>query len=352
MKINPNLFFLLREGNIIVWNYENHSQYILEASSFGDLIKISKNHPPKNSKILQGFLEAGLVKDLPAPNEQNLWGFDELSKIYHIGCRDLYPKESQFSPTEWIQEYLDFCSSLENPGRCLDLSGPKVVLPTPNFEKLKNFDLWSLMKERMTSRVFDGSSVSLEDFTILLYAGFGKTHENWDEFKELGLEQPGIRKAHPSGGGIHPLELFVFVMNIQGLEKGIYYYNWDKNYLIKLKDADLTFNLPYYLCDQFYTQGIACGLLITVNFSKVWGKYPHSRNYRNVFLDVGHASQTILLTATALKILTWETAAFRDSELSTLINVDGKVICPVFFIGLGNGEKSSIPSEIKEKLKN
>jgi len=40
-KVNPFLFFLIREGKIIAWDYKSHQQYELEKDYFVRLLELS-----------------------------------------------------------------------------------------------------------------------------------------------------------------------------------------------------------------------------------------------------------------------------------------------------------------------
>lgn len=42
-KLNPFLFFLIRKGNIVAWDYKNHQQYELEKEYFLRLLELSNS---------------------------------------------------------------------------------------------------------------------------------------------------------------------------------------------------------------------------------------------------------------------------------------------------------------------
>ncbi|MBL0942190.1 MAG: nitroreductase family protein, partial [Alphaproteobacteria bacterium] len=102
---------------------------------------------------------------------------------------------------------------------------------------------------------------------------------------------------------------------------------------------------------QYYLKGIAFGLFLSARFEKSWWKYPHSRGYRVIMLDIGHASQTVLLTATTLGLNTWLSAAFNDTGVDELLGIQNNSEASLFFIGVGHGDNSSLNPTMIDMLK-
>jgi SagB-type dehydrogenase family enzyme len=162
--------------------------------------------------------------------------------------------------------------------------------------------------------------------------------------EERGLAQLGYRRTSPSGGALHPVEVALFVNNVQGIGPGIYFYDSLNHSLIRTHDAPPDDTIQKALDGQFFAKGCAVGMVLIGHFNKVWTKYPHSRSYKDIYLDAGHVSQTCLLSATALNLQTWVTAWFRDRELSSLLDISGMETAPLFFIGLGHGSGQAVPT--------
>ena len=80
-------------------------------------------------------------------------------------------------------------------------------------------------------------------------------------------------------------------------------------------------------------------------------KYGHSRAYRNVLLDVGHVSQTFLLTASSLGLETWLTGAFIDSHIEQALGLDTQTQPVFFFLGVGHGSGGAFDDLMKETVK-
>jgi SagB-type dehydrogenase family enzyme len=351
--LNPYLFFLLKQGETIVWDYKNHCQFELDTTHYVRLKELSKTNELKIHELTevdQDLLNAKLISLTPNPSLE--WQWDELGLMYHVGTQNLYPSSGQ-NDEEWVRDYLEFCQTVALQGeyQFITHSGEKISLPQPNFNTLASCSLLKSFRERLTSRSFNGKQVSLKDFSTILFVSFGLFHGEWEELNRKDLKSLGIRKAHPSGGGLHPVEAYVMVFNVQDIPPGIYHYNVQHHHLNKIAEACEYRDLKNLVCGQFFGDGIAFGVFLTAHFDKVWHKYVHSRSFKDVFLDAGHVSQTFLLTATALDLLTWETAWFKDGDVATLLKVNGISIAPLFFLGVGYGNKVAIPVELEKIIK-
>ena len=86
---------------------------------------------------------------------------------------------------------------------------------------------------------------------------------------------------------------------------------------------------------------MAFGIYITARLNKYWWKYKHSRSYRIMLLDIGHVSQTLLLSCTAAQLKTWQTGAFLDSEIEQLLGIDGYNESVILYVGAGHGSNDA-----------
>lgn len=224
-------------------------------------------------------------------------------------------------------------------------AGEKIELPSERSIEIKKAKLLDTLHLRHTSRNFNGKAISFANIATLLEITFSTLNRDEEYYHSLGLLRIGERKTSPSGGGLHPSEAYLFVRNIDGLEKGIYHFNSKDCNLTKLEMIDSEINIGDILNGQYFANDISAGIFITSVFKRQWWKYKHSRAYRVALLDVGHLSQTLLLSATALGISTWVSGAFNDTKVSKLLKIDTICERPIFFIGLGYGNSSSVDSE-------
>ncbi len=109
---------------------------------------------------------------------------------------------------------------------------------------------------------------------------------------------------------MHPSEPYVVIMNVAGLDPGVYHYRSDRHELIRIGEPIVNGDLGGLLCGQSFADNLAYGVFLTTRFDKMWWKYPHSRAYRVALLDIGCLIQTFQLVNTALDIQSWRQATF------------------------------------------
>lgn len=152
------------------------------------------------------------------PYEAIVWGWDDLLRIYHTGVQDIDGGQD-LTEDVWVNEYMNHCDDIREDLQTIYYSreGEKVALSDPNLSKLEEMSLWQSLKERKTSRCFNGKPLTLEELSTLLFASFGLIHGKWRELTSLGFEEMGYRRSSPSGGALHPVEAYVFVFNVEGI---------------------------------------------------------------------------------------------------------------------------------------
>jgi SagB-type dehydrogenase family enzyme len=352
LHINPDLFFLLTDGKIILWDYKNHQQFSLTPSYFERLQAHARGEASANDKgyaeIDQNLLKEGIL--LTQKPADPVWKWDKLSYIFHVGTRNVVD-DTHVSKDDWLKNYISNCEQaiVNKPDdQFIRKEGQFTGLLPPNLESLNEFTFHEILKQRQTVRDFNNKPVTLETLSTILFVTFGLFHGPWQEFREAGLCEVGARKTSPSGGGLHPNEAYITIHNVEGLEPGIYHYDVIRHGLVKVNDAISSEQLAAFCMGQPFCEGLSFGVFLVSYFSKMWWKYPHSRGYRVALLDAGHLSQTFQLVATSLGILTWMTANIHDIHVSTQLKLDGIHQAPIHFLAAGYGQKTGIYKGVKQ----
>lgn len=352
MHINPHLFILPRTPGQIVWNYKEHVQHELDlnyATRLAQLIDNPDLFDPHNIIDIQ-LLNADILTIKKTDNPA--WGWDELSKIYHIGTKNIPCEHTPQNIHEWSRQYLGHCNEvLKKPApethRPTTAVDQRIFLPAP--DPLPDACLGNVLHQRKTSRSFTGAAVSLGDASTLLYLSFGflREHENGCN---TGLpEQLAARRSSPSGGGLNACEGFLLARNISGLKPGVYAYDPAEHALSRVNPLPES-ELGLLLAGQHFINDLPLGLFITARFDRLWWKYQHSRAYRMAFVEAGHLSQSFQLVATALGLGTWLTGAFTDHQVETLLGIEGSAEQPLFFVGCGASDGQAMCQEMLDLL--
>lgn len=338
LYLNKHVFFLLRNGEIILWDYKNHKQYEIPLKYFERLKAISQNPEVCVTDIEDEMFKAHILTDRKIDES---WGWDSISEIFHIGTKDIPLNHSIANPALYTKEYIEFCEQDEQDISDLKTTkeGKLFPLPSINLKILKEESFISVLKNRITCRSFNEKMISLETLSTLLYLTFGQIHGEWQELEAHGLKRLGIRKSSPSAGGLHTSEAYVVVMNVENLPPGIYHYRSHEHVLIQISTDCKKEQLGRLVCGQYFVAEMGFGIFITARFEKLWNKYAHSRAYRVALFDIGHISQTFQLCATYLGLDPWLTAALLDTEINQLLKIEGTNEQVLFFVGAGNGNK-------------
>ncbi|MBC8997691.1 SagB family peptide dehydrogenase [Pseudomonas sp. N40(2020)] len=353
MHINPYLFILPRSPNQIVWNYKEHTQYELDINYSSRLAQLINNPDlfDTHNIIDTQLLSAGILTISKIDTPQ--WGWDELSKIYHIGTQNIPCEHAPQNIHEWSRQYLAHCNEvLASPAPATERpqheSAPRIALPVPC--ALSNDSLNNALLQRKTCRSFTDAAMTLSDVGTLLYLSLGYLHERDIDRDDTIAQDLGARRSSPSGGGLNACEGFLLVQNVEDLEPGIYAYHPAEhtlsrvNPLPKAAPGDL-------LGGQHFINNLPLGLFITARVDRLWWKYAHSRAYRMAFVEAGHLSQTFQLVATALGFNTWLTGAFADKQVETLLKLEESAEQPLFFVGCGKSDGQAMCQEMRDLLR-
>jgi hypothetical protein len=137
MHINPYLFILPRPCGQVIWNYKNHTQHELDLDHtirLAHLIDNPELFDPLNI-IDTELLNAGILTISKLDNSS--WGWDELSKIYHIGTQNIPCEHTPQDIQEWASHYLAHCNEvLAAPPPATDRPGceakRRIAMPRPH----------------------------------------------------------------------------------------------------------------------------------------------------------------------------------------------------------------------------
>lgn len=349
MQINPYLFILPRTPGQIVWDYKNHKQFELNLEYSTRLAQLIDDPALyNNSNIIDAqFLNTGiLATSIQAPIE---WGWDELSKIFHIGTKNIPCEHIPQDIHEWSRQYLDHCTEvLTVPAPDIErMACELIALPKPSC--LPQATLANVLISRKTCRTFTDEAVSLEAIGTLLYLSLGYLHERENDVDDSVVEGLVARRSSPSGGGLNACEGFLHVHNVSGLKSGLYAYHPTEHALSFVNPAPDS-PLGQLLCGQHFINNLPVGLFLTARFDKLWWKYEHSRAYRMAFVEAGHISQTFQLVATALGLNTWLTGALTDDQVETWLRLENNAEQPLFFVGCGYSDGQVMCKELKDLL--
>jgi SagB-type dehydrogenase family enzyme len=198
------------------------------------------------------------------------------------------------------------------------MSQPVIKLPGPDYTV--NCDLNRALHERRSVREYADGGLSQKELGELLWAAQGIT--------SLG----GYRTA-PSAGALYPLEIWVAVGNVEGIETGLYRYDPRDHALKKSKNADVREALAEASLGQMWMAPAPAMIILTAVPSRTKSRYG-DRGMRYVYMEVGHVGQNISLAAVALQLGTVVVAAFEDTRVSKVLDLPSGEV-PLYIMPVG-----------------
>ncbi len=193
-------------------------------------------------------------------------------------------------------------------------------LPKPRLKG--NVSLEEAIHGRRSVRYYKAEPLHLEELSQLLWSCQGITHAH------------GYRAA-PSAGALYPLEIYVLVNRVKGLEKGVYKY-LPRGHGIELKlpqreGSDLQAGLYQAALSQEWVLRAAVNFIVTAIYERTTQKYGE-RGIRYVHMEAGHAAQNLLLQGEVLGLGGVVVGAFYDREVKSVLKIDEE---PLYIIPVG-----------------
>lgn len=134
-----------------------------------------------------------------------------------------------------------------------------------------------------------------------------------------------LKKTSPSGGGLHPVEAYLVVQNVEGIAPGLYHYQAAEHALESMRapSQPLRDFIMEALAQQHWFADAHVLVLLAPRFDRTFWKYrSHAKGYRVVALEAGHLSQTLYLSATEAGLGAFITGAINEIALEQAFGLD------------------------------
>ena len=218
-----------------------------------------------------------------------------------------------------------------------------------------------LLARRATCRNFDPSrALPFELFAQLMQRVFAAQAE-----VRISADTVFLKKNVPSGGGLHPIECYLIVQNVEGVTPGLYHYQAVEHALeplsLPLRAEALATDAPGarnavspsdreglrretdvfakaaapvaapalrqfiqdMVAQQHWFADAHVVAVLAPRFDRTFWKYrQHAKGYRVVALEAGHLSQTLYLAATDAGLGAFITGAINEKELEKAFGLD------------------------------
>jgi SagB-type dehydrogenase family enzyme len=213
----------------------------------------------------------------------------------------------------------------------------QIPLPEEMPVSERSFD--DVLRSRTSARQFSGDGIRLDQLAKVLSMSYGITRDN----AETNFPRPF--RTIPSGGGLYPLDIYVYASRVSGLDTGLYHYNPETSSLEVLRKADETQQISGFFVQGDLALKAAAILFLSATFSRTIFKYG-DRGYRFVLLEAGHLAQNSNLTAQEMGLATTNIGGYTDRDVDRYLGLDGVNESTVYLLLIGHAGVDSSEAPI------
>ncbi len=215
--------------------------------------------------------------------------------------------------------------------------GEMVTLPEAPAREIRS------AARRATCRNFDADRAISADMLSALLAATVMAHGQ----VHAGQDMTFLKKAVPSGGGLHANEAYLLVQRVEGVGAGLYHYRPLDHALAPLpaREGALGALAGRMLAGQHWFADAAVLVVLAPRYARGFWKYRnHAKAYRALLLDIGHLSQAFYTQATALGLGAFVTSAINEVDIEQALGLDPFEEGPLAICGFGwRGERMRNP---------
>lgn len=156
-----------------------------------------------------------------------------------------------------------------------------------------------------------------------------------------------LKKAVPSGGGLHATEAYLLVQRVEGVAAGLYHYRPLDHALAPLPSPGTPLDAlaRQLLAGQHWFSTAPVLMVLAPRYPRAFWKYRnHAKAYRALLLDIGHLSQAFYTEATAAGLGAFVTSAINEVDIENAFGLDALSEGPLAICGAGwRGDRMEHP---------
>ncbi len=156
----------------------------------------------------------------------------------------------------------------------------------------------------------------------------------WVVYAATGITRGDGRRTAPSAGALYPIETYVAVDRVEGIEPGLYHVDVRKQALEPIHIGSVAGDVMLAGLGQGFLRAAPVVFILTGFFQRSRWKY-HERHYRYVCWEAGHIAQNVCLAAEAMGLGACVVGSFLDTTLNALLEVDGREEAALGLIAVG-----------------
>ncbi len=246
-------------------------------------------------------------------------------------------KEAVDSGRYFLKDYVrlktDFSKTDQNLGvepppiqKPFSAGSIRIPLPKPgDWPGINDSGLIDAIKNRKSHRKFLPLQLNLEELSFLLWSTQGIRRR---------LGEVALRTV-PSAGNRHSFETYLCVMNISGINEGIYrYLPIEHELLLEFEEENLGEKISIAAMGQAFAG--------TAPVVFIWTAIPYRMEWRYgqaahkvIAIDAGHVCQNLYIACEAIEAGACAIAAYNQELMDKLIRVDGSEEFTIYLAPVG-----------------
>ena len=213
-----------------------------------------------------------------------------------------------------------------------DYDNSHIIIPLPSVDKniLSKENIFECIESRRSTRFFSEEGISLEELSYLLWATQGNVGKN-----NIGL----TLKTVPCSGATHSFETYLFIMNVNEIDAGIYRYIPEGHKLLFMFTLDKIENT---------VDDITLEQQFVANFAKkshvlfAWSTTPYRSEWKfditahkKILIDIGHVCQNLYLASESINSGTCAIGIYDQKKIDNILNLDGEEEFIIYLAAVG-----------------
>lgn len=209
-----------------------------------------------------------------------------------------------------------------------------IDLPMVSEQVVKNKNIYECIKNRRSVRIYSEEAVSIEELSYLLWATQGITNTNKAGF---------TFRTVPCSGATHSFETYLFIMNVTGIDKGVYrYLPAQHKLLFMFRQEEIDNKVDEITLEQPFVANFAKKAAVTF----AWSTTPYRSEWKyditahkKILIDIGHVCQNLYLAGESLEIGVCAIGIYDQQAVDKLLQLDGEDEFIVYLAAAGKMRK-------------
>jgi SagB-type dehydrogenase family enzyme len=195
-----------------------------------------------------------------------------------------------------------------------------------DLKSILNIDIVSAIQRRRSHRHFLPGPLTIEELSFLLWATQGIQKK---------MDPATAYRTVPSAGCRHALETYLCVLNVEGLEEGIYrYLPLEHQMLLEFTEKNLSHKIVEAALGQpFFGKAPVTFIWTAIPYRMEW-RYDIAA-HKVIAIDAGHVCQNLYLAVSAIGAGTCAVAAYHQELMDHLLRIDGKDEFTIYLAPVG-----------------